>query len=90
MEELKVLFKLDECDMRILNQCDDIIGKCKRVIVDDEQYVDANELIGCIENLVYEVEHREDEIRDLKQDVEDNYKHISYAEQIGYNIHDFV
>lgn len=49
-----------------------------------------NELINIISDLVDEYKTLEEEYEDFKQDVEDNYKPISVAEQVGYNERDFI
>lgn len=42
-----------------------------------------------ISDLLLAVDRLEEEYEDYKQYVEDNYKPISYAEQVGYNERDF-
>lgn len=43
------------------------------------------ELLGYMQDLLYEVERLEEEYEDFKKDVEDNYKPVSVEEQIGWN-----
>lgn len=38
-----------------------------------------------VEDLFYEIEHLEEELEDIKQDIEANYRPISQEEQIGFN-----
>lgn len=47
--------------------------------------VSISELIGLIEDLKGDYDSLEEQYDDLKQDMEDNYKPVSYEEQIDYN-----
>lgn len=85
-----MLYKLDDYDMKTLDSCDNIIGKCKRTWVGDYQYIDGEELLGCIEELIYEYERVKEELEDTKQDMEDNYRPISRAEQYEISDRDFI
>lgn len=49
-----------------------------------------NSVLTMLENLMYEAEHWKDELRDLHRDLEDNYKAIPYAEQVGVSDRDFI
>lgn len=42
-----------------------------------------------IDDLIYLIEDLKDEINNLEEDIEDNYRPIPYEEQIGYNPKDF-
>ena len=52
--------------------------------------IPVDNLMAAIEDLLAEYHHKEEELEDLKQEIEDNYKPISYEEQIGYNPKDFL
>lgn len=47
--------------------------------------ITTDELIGLIEELIADKEELEEKYEDLENDLRDNYKPISYEEQIGYN-----
>ena len=51
--------------------------------------ITAENLIAAIEDLMVEVGRLEEKYSDLEKELEENYKPISYAEQIGYNERDF-
>lgn len=51
--------------------------------------ISINELLGLTEDLISEVEYLQDEYRDLQQDLEENYRPIPYAEQVGISDRDF-
>lgn len=85
-----MLYLLDDYWVRELDKADKIIGKTKREIIGDKQYIEVEELLGIIENLDYEVERLEDELRDLRQDVEDNYERRSLAEDYCISDRDFI
>ena len=47
------------------------------------------EILNTIQAMQDEIDSLNDDLKNLKQDVEDNYKPVSYAEQVGYNERDF-
>ena len=52
-------------------------------------YVPAESATDIIADLILEIDRLEEKIEDIEQDRDDNYKPISYAEQVGYNERDF-
>lgn len=48
-------------------------------------YIDPEELLNMVEDLICEYDVKKEEFEDFKQYVEDNYRHLSYAEQIGWS-----
>lgn len=90
MEEKKTLYKLDDYWIKELDKIDKIIGKSQRVLVGEEQYIEVEELLGIIEELDYELDHAKEELEDLQNDLESNYKPISAWEQSGMSYHDFI
>lgn len=55
-----------------------------------EGYIDGEDLLSIIDDLIYEVDRLEEQIEDIKEDIRDNYKPISYAEQVGISDGDFI
>lgn len=55
----------------------------------NKDFLSLEELLGDYEDLIDENEHLQEKIYDMERDIEENYKPISYAEQIGYNPKDF-
>ena len=47
------------------------------------------EILEGIQSMQDEIDSLKEELEDIKQDVKDNYKPVSYAEQVGYNERDF-
>ena len=56
----------------------------------DKDFISLEELLGDYEELVYDKQHLEEEIEDIKQDIQDNYKKIPYGEQVGISDRDFI
>lgn len=52
-------------------------------------YIENDNLLSMLEDLLCEIDSLEEKYKDFEQYVEDNYRHISYAEQIDYNPRDF-
>ena len=55
----------------------------------NKDMVSVEDILTRLEELIDDIEHLQDEFDDYKQYVEDNYKPLSQAEQIGYNPRDF-
>lgn len=58
-----------------------IVNECFR----NNDIITLEELITEFEDKLYELNGLEDEYNNFKQEVEDNYKFVGQAEQIGYN-----
>ena len=55
-----------------------------------KDFISLEEFISDYEDLIDDKEHLEEELNELKQDIEDNYKPISKAEQYGISDRDFM
>lgn len=55
----------------------------------DHTYIEVSDLLEYIENLNYELEHTQDLIQDMTNDLESNYKQISNWEMSGMSERDF-
>jgi predicted phage-related endonuclease len=56
----------------------------------NKDLVSIDEILNKLSELEDEKEAVENELKELKQDVEDNYRPVSYAEQVGYSQKDFI
>lgn len=56
-----------------------------------EGYIDSEGLLSMIEDLIVEYNHKEEELEDIKQDIEDNYtpRRIDPYEEYGVSRNDF-
>lgn len=54
-------------------------------------YIDSEGLLSMVEDLIVEYHHKEEELEDLKQDIEDNYepRKIDPYEEYGVSRYDF-
>ena len=50
--------------------------------IDDKVYLEQNDVLSIIEDLLVEIENLEEKYEDLERDMQDNYKHIPIEEQI--------
>lgn len=50
--------------------------------VKDKVYLEQNDVLSIIEDLLVEIGNLEEKYEDLERDMQDNYKHISIEEQI--------
>ena len=55
----------------------------------NKDMVSIEDILTELEEVIDDMEALQEEFDEYKRDVEDNYKPISYAEQIGYNERDF-
>ena len=53
-------------------------------------YIDTENLMSIIEDLICEVDRLQEEIEDMEQNIQDNYKPIPVAEQVGISDKDFI
>jgi len=53
-------------------------------------YIDADNVISMIEDLIYEISYLNEKIENMKRDIEDNYRRIPMSEQLGINDKDFI
>lgn len=56
----------------------------------NKHLVSIEELLSAIDELIYKKEQLECKIRDMEQDIEDNYRPIPLAEQYGVSDRDFI
>lgn len=93
-----MLTLLDDYDVReitksarLINGNDKIEAKDIKdfIVIGDHTYIKVEELLGWIENLNYELEHTQEMLEDMTNDVESNYRHISHWEQSGMSERDF-
>ena len=94
-----MLVLLDDYDVREITKSARLINGNNKIetkdikdfiVIGDSTYIKVEELLSWIENLNYEVEHLQDELRDLEKDLESNYKPISHWEQSGMSERDFI
>lgn len=72
---------------------EDIKKACGRItekIDNTVEYEDWLMIQDFIDEIIANKEHLEEELKDLKQDLEDNYRPIPIAEQVGINDRDFI
>ena len=50
--------------------------------IEDKVYLEQNDVISIIEDLLIEIGNLEEKYEDLERDMQDNYKHIPIEEQI--------
>lgn len=50
--------------------------------IDDKIYLEQNDVLSIIEDLLVEIGNLEEKYEDLERDMQDNYKHIPIEEQI--------
>lgn len=62
--------ELKDEDIKIIEKAEKIVGYLER----NGNYVNLDDLIGIIDNLVYEANRLEEKVEDLNKDIEDNYE----------------
>ena len=56
----------------------------------NKDLVSIDEILNKLYELENDIEDLKEELEDLKDDVRDNYRPVSYAEQVGYSQKDFI
>lgn len=72
----------------------EIIKKVEKITLSDYEQIDnfipVESMMCAIENLLSELDEKEKEFDDFKQNVEDNYRLIPVSEQVGISDRDFI
>lgn len=66
-----------------------VIPEKYKSLFEDQDTITIEEIFTVIDELNSEIDHLKEQHEDFEEDVRDNYKPVSYAEQIGYNERDF-
>ena len=77
-----MFYKMDEDDEKIYKRVKEI------TLTDYEKkgdFIDIENIWSMIEDLICEIDHKEEELNDLKQNIEDNYEPIKKEEQYEVN-----
>lgn len=77
----------------VILMSDDIKKMCGNITLkldNTAEYEDWLIIQDYIDELIADKEHLKEEIKDLKQDIEDNYRPIPVAEQVGISDRDFI
>lgn len=53
-------------------------------------YIETESLLSMVDDLIYEIDLLNEKIEDREQDIQDNYRRISVAEQVGISDRDFI
>lgn len=80
-------FKLDEHWKNIEQKAEKITMTDYEV--DYQDYIEVENLLSIIEDLIGEIEHLKEEKEAIEQDRNDNYRPIPVKEQVGYSEKDF-
>ena len=80
-------YKLDGKELETINKVSALTYTDYELI---GNFVPVESMYSMIEDLLDEVEHQQARYKDLEKDIEDNYKPISYAEQVGVSDRDFI
>ena len=77
---------LKENEIEKIKRVSDITGGDYEL---NENLIPVENLMAAIEDLLVEVGRLEERYNDLEEQLRENYKPISYAEQVGYRVEDF-
>ena len=80
-------YKLDGKELETINKVSALTYTDYEVL---GNFVPVESMYSMIEDLLDEIEHQQARYKDLEKDIEDNYKPISYAEQVGVSDRDFI
>lgn len=84
---------LDNDDLKLLEKVQELTltnYEIKKYPERNEGYISEDSVIALIQDLLMEIDSRDEEIEHLKNDIESNYKPISLAEQYEIRDSDFI
>lgn len=67
-----------------------LLNKASKITTADYKDYSIKSCICAIEDLLSEIDYLKDEMQDMAQDIRDNYKPVSKAEQVGFSERDFL
>lgn len=79
-------YKLNDKELELINKLSNITSTNYEL---EGDMFPMDSFICLLEDLKWYIDYQEEQLEDIKRDIEDNYRPISYEEQIGYNSKDF-
>lgn len=73
-----------------LDISEDVKKEIERIVGFKYSYITVDDAVDILSELVWEIERLETELNELRQDIEENYRPISLAEQYGISDKDFI
>ncbi len=80
--------KLDVYDLEIIRHIEDLLKTDFKIGPDDT--IEVNSLLSVIEELFYAFKHLIEEINEIEEDRDENYKPIPVSDQVGISDKDFL
>ena len=81
------LYKLSEVELETMRLVEKIIGTDYEL---EEACIPCEYLINAIEELLTEIESLNDKLKELENDINENYRPLTYKDLIGYKEKDFI
>lgn len=90
-----MLYKLDEYDVREIIKSARLLNGNRKIEeqdikdfkkIGDNTYIEIEDLLSWIENLNYELEHTQDMLIDMTNDLESNYRNINRDDYDFYGV----
>ena len=82
-----MLYKLSEVEIETMKMVEKITGTDYEL---EEACVPCDYLISAIDELLAEIESLNDKLKELENDINENYRPLTYKELIGYKEKDFI
>ena len=79
-------YLLDENEIEKLNEISDITGTDYEIT---GKFVPVDSMMAALEDLLVQYHKKEEELEDLNENVQDNYRPIPVREQVGVSDRDF-
>ena len=80
-------YYLNNDELKTMKEVENIIHTDYEI---KDNFIKTDYLLNAIDELLREIYRLNQEYKDLKQEIQDNYKPISIQEQIDYNEKDFL
>ena len=78
-------------DIVIINAiAKELLDKASKITMTNYSDYTLGCLVSALDDLILEVEDLNEQISEINQNIEDNYRHITSAEEINYNPYDFM
>ena len=82
-------YLLDNAEMKTIRKVEEITGTDAEIV---GKFVPVNNLSALLSDLLCEYNHKEEELEDLQNDLNEHYtlKHVDEYEEYGVSVNDFI
>ena len=86
--------RVDENTYKIIQKAKELTDGVYDIYWKDSEnidgYIETDTLLSIIDDLIWEVKYKDEELEDLKNDLDSNYVRVSISDQVDISDRDFI